>query len=181
VIKRLRVFLSNRAEPLDAFDGQSLRRGEQEHMIERAHRIAEKLHQTPNKIKASIAALVRRIEVAADNLKIELSQNRLVAPLASDTVKPDQNQPIDPADSNLTLPATVHLKRVGREMRLLVAGPNNNRDPDIGLLRIIAREVSITAGYIYVLLRLRWLAPDITTAIVNGQQPLDLNAKNLCG
>jgi hypothetical protein len=41
--------------------------------------------------------------------------------------------------------------------------------------------VSITAGYIYVLLRLRWLAPDITTAIVNGQQPLDLNAKNLCG
>jgi hypothetical protein len=28
-------------------------------------------------------------------------------------------------------------------------------------------------------LRLPWLAPDITTAIVNGQQPLQLNAKKL--
>ena len=28
-------------------------------------------------------------------------------------------------------------------------------------------------------LRLRWLAPDITTAIVNGRQPPQLNAKRL--
>jgi hypothetical protein len=31
----------------------------------------------------------------------------------------------------------------------------------------------------YALLRLPWLAPDVTTAIVNGQQPLQLNAKKL--
>jgi len=35
----------------------------------------------------------------------------------------------------------------------------------------IAREERMTAAYIYMLLRLPWLAPDITTAIVNGQQP----------
>ncbi|MGE3992672.1 hypothetical protein [Pseudorhodoplanes sp.] len=85
-------------------------------------------------------------------------------------------------------------------MELLVEGPNDTRDPDMGLLRIvarahdiyarlaedtkltvhdIARAESLTAGYIYVLLRLRWLAPDVTTAIVNGQQPLDLNAEKL--
>ena len=200
VIERLRAFLSSRAELLDAFDGQSLGRGEQGHIIERASQIAEELGQIPERNRATIATLVRRIEVAADNLKIDLSQNRLIALLASDTVEQDQNQPIDPADPVLTLPATVHLKRVGREMRLLVEGPNDNRDPDMGLLRIIARahdvharlaedtkltvhdiarEESITAGYIYVLLRLRWLAPEITTAIVNGQQPLDLNAQKL--
>ena len=43
----------------------------------------------------------------------------------------------------------------------------------------IAREESVTAAYIYILLRLRWLAPDITTAIVNGRQPPQLNAKKL--
>ena len=43
----------------------------------------------------------------------------------------------------------------------------------------VAREERVTAAYLYILLRLRWLAPDITTAIVNGRQPLRLNAKNL--
>jgi hypothetical protein len=43
----------------------------------------------------------------------------------------------------------------------------------------IARQEHITAGYIYILRRLRWLAPDITTAIVNGQQPRQLNAQKL--
>jgi hypothetical protein len=32
---------------------------------------------------------------------------------------------------------------------------------------------------VYTLLRLPWLAPDITTAIVNGWQPPQLNAKQL--
>jgi site-specific DNA recombinase len=43
----------------------------------------------------------------------------------------------------------------------------------------IAREERVTAAYIYTLLRLPWLAPDITTAIVNGCQPQQLNAKTL--
>jgi site-specific DNA recombinase len=43
----------------------------------------------------------------------------------------------------------------------------------------IAREQRVTPKYLYILLRLRWLAPDITTAIVNGRQPLQLNAMRL--
>ncbi|MGA8419649.1 MAG: hypothetical protein WB691_07820, partial [Pseudolabrys sp.] len=43
----------------------------------------------------------------------------------------------------------------------------------------IAREERVTAAYIYTLLRLPWLAPDITTAIINGRQPSQLNAKRL--
>jgi hypothetical protein len=85
-------------------------------------------------------------------------------------------------------------------MKLLVDDSNDNREPDVGLLRIvarahdiqrrlaadttctvadIAREERVTAAYLYILLRLRWLAPDITTAIANGRQPLHLNAKKL--
>ena len=92
------------------------------------------------------------------------------------------------------------LKRVGREMKILVENSNDSGAIDMGLLRIvarahdiqtrlsenpkltvhdIAREEQVTAAYIYTLLRLPWLAPDITTAIVNGQQPLQLKAKKL--
>jgi site-specific DNA recombinase len=44
-------------------------------------------------------------------------------------------------------------------------------------LRSSRTVANVTAAYLYILLRLRWLAPDITTAIVNGLQPQQLNAK----
>jgi site-specific DNA recombinase len=43
----------------------------------------------------------------------------------------------------------------------------------------IAREERLSAAYIYTLLRLPWLAPDITAAIINGRQPPQLNAMKL--
>ena len=43
----------------------------------------------------------------------------------------------------------------------------------------VARDENVSAAYIYTLLRLPWLAPDITAAIVNGRQPQRLNAKKL--
>ena len=85
-------------------------------------------------------------------------------------------------------------------MRMLVAGADDQAAADPGLLRVIARahdiqgrlsqntdltvhdiarEERVTAAYIYTLLRLPWLAPDITTAIVNGRHPQQLNAKTL--
>jgi len=98
----------------------------------------------------------------------------------------------------LTTPA--RLQRVRREMRMLVENSDDHTTAIPSLLRIIARAHEIqarlvqntkltvhdvarcervTAGYIYNLLRLPWLAPDITTAIVNGRQPQQLNAKIL--
>ena len=85
-------------------------------------------------------------------------------------------------------------------MRMLVDGPDDQAAADPSLLRIIARahdiqgrlsqntkltvhdiarDEGVTAAYLYNLLRLPWLAPDITTAIVNGRQPSQLNAKTL--
>jgi hypothetical protein len=43
----------------------------------------------------------------------------------------------------------------------------------------IAREERVTAAYIYTLLRLPWLALDITAAIATGRQPSQLNAMTL--
>jgi hypothetical protein len=53
-----------------------------------------------------------------------------------------------------------------------------NKDPTL-TVHDIAREECVGAPYIYVLLRLAWLAPDIVTAIINGRQPLGLNAMRL--
>jgi site-specific DNA recombinase len=51
-------------------------------------------------------------------------------------------------------------------------------DPTISV-HDVARQERVTAAYLYIRLRLRWLAPDITTAIVNGRQPSQLSAKRL--
>ena len=85
-------------------------------------------------------------------------------------------------------------------MKMLVEDSNDNTAADPSLLRIvarahdiqtrlvhntkltvhdIARSERVSAAYIYILLRLRWLAPDITAAIVNGRHPPQLNAMKL--
>ena len=100
----------------------------------------------------------------------------------------------------LTVPAT--LKRVGLEMRHLIDAPRNRdaRKPDRSLLRLLARahrfrdlvlrgdgksiaelaeETGVTRPYFSRIVRLGFLAPDITAAILEGRQPIGLSAKQL--
>ena len=142
----------------------------------------------------------RRVEIGPDSVKIGVSQDRLAALLGSNELEFTRDRPIDPSDDVLTLTAPIQLTRVGREMKLLVDDSNDNRSPDMGLLRVVTRaydvqrrlaedttltvhdiahQERVTSDYLYIVLRLRWLAPDITTAIVNGRQPPQLNAKRL--
>jgi hypothetical protein len=100
----------------------------------------------------------------------------------------------------VTLMIPARLQRAGREMRMVVQTVEDQRAPDPALLRAlarahdfrerltqnpdlsahdIARGENVTAAYIYATLRLAWLAPDITDAIVNGRQPPRLTAKKL--
>ena len=100
----------------------------------------------------------------------------------------------------VTLKIAARLQRAGREMRMLVQNSDDQRTANPSLLRIIARahdvqtrliqspylsvhdiarNERVTAAYIYSILRLPWLAPDITAAIVNGRSPLQLTAKRL--
>jgi site-specific DNA recombinase len=204
VISRLRELLTNRGELLDAINNEiddGIRRG---HLIERGRQIADELGQTAEKTKAILLALICRIEVKPDCVKIDISQSRLAALLTSTSIDlPTENQhpkPIDSSDHILTLTVPMRLKRVGREMKMLVDDSDANSAVDMGLLRIVARAHDIqtrlvqdttltvhdiaraernTAAYIYTLLRIPWLAPDITTAIINGQHPPQLNAKKL--
>jgi site-specific DNA recombinase len=92
------------------------------------------------------------------------------------------------------------LKRVGREMRMIVENSDDQTAADPSLLRIIARahdiqerliqntdltvhdiarEEGVSGAYVYCLLRLPSLSPDIVTAIINGRNPPQLTAKKL--
>jgi hypothetical protein len=200
VIGRLRNFLSDHAELLTAIEPEDFNGSGQGHLVQRGRQIADELGQAQENKKAIVTALVRRVEVGPAGVKIDIPPGRLTALLSSNADEWMLDKPVDPSDDVLTLAAPFKLTRVGREMKLLVDDSSDNREPDLGLLRIvarahdiqrrlaedsnlsvrdIAREERITPGYIYILLRLRWLAPDITTAITHGRQPPQLNAKKL--
>lgn len=93
------------------------------------------------------------------------------------------------------------LRRTGMETRLLVDGSpgHGNKEPDRSLLRLLGqarqfndmlmtgrattvRDLSAKAGvspsYFARVLRLSFLAPDITGAILRGRQPVTLTAKS---
>jgi len=203
VINRLRIFLANRGEILDAIDNQVDQNVGQGDLIERAQQIADDLGaQAPEKIKIILMTLVRRVEIRPDCVKIDVSRSNLAALLSAPSVElqTQNHKPANSPDHILTLAAPVRLKRVGREMKMLVKDSNDDAAADLSLLRIIARAHDVqerlvqntklsvhdiaraervTAAYIYTLLRLPWLAPDIITAVVNGRQPPQLNAKKL--
>jgi site-specific DNA recombinase len=203
VINRLRGFLTDPTALLDIADTEAHFGSAQSQSIERGRQVAEELSTvTPDKAKATLMALLCRVTIYSDRIETALSRVRtaeLLTGVSIDLAVPHQRS--DPAAHDvMSLSVPARLKRVGREMRMVVEGTNDQTAVDRSLLRVIARahdiqgrlsqntdltvhdiarEERVTAAYIYTLLRLPWLAPDITTAIVNGRQPQQLNAKTL--
>ena len=203
VIDKLRVFFADPAALIDAVDDEPDSRSGRTQLVERGHQIADELGSaTPNELKAMLMTLSCRVAIKAGRLEIGISRTRLAALLVSQSTniglqnqKPDRN-----SQDVVTLQVGAQLKRAGREVRMLVNNSNDSAAADPSLLRIIARahdvqsrlsqntkltvhdvarEERVSAAYIYNLLRLPWLAPNITTAIINGRQPRQLNAKSL--
>lgn len=200
VVERIRKFLSNRGELLDAIEERDRSQIGHRHLIERGRQLAKDLGETPEKHRQFVLSLVPRVEIGATSLAIHISQTCLTALLESNHVEVPHGHAIGASDPQLTLTAPIQLARVGEQMKLLVEDKDDNREPDMGLMRVlarahdvqrrlcddhsltvreIAREEQITSNYLYVVLRLRWLAPDIVTAIVNGRQPPQLSTKRL--
>jgi site-specific DNA recombinase len=203
VISRLRNFFADPAAMLDIAEAEAQPGSGQRQLIERGRQVAEELRmKTPDKVKATLMVLRCRVTIHSDRIEIALSRGRtaeLLAGQSIDLAAPHQGS--DPASHDvMSLRMPARLKRVGREMRMLVEGADDQTAPDPSLLRVIARahaiqghlsqnadlsvhdiarEEGVTAAYIYTLLRLPWLAPDITSAIVSGRQPHQLNAQTL--
>jgi site-specific DNA recombinase len=147
--------------------------------------------------RAVLAALIERIEVKVDQIDIHLRPLRLWALL---------DLPATPAqgvndDQIELLSVPVRLRRSGREIRMVIDGPDPfAAKPDARLIKLLLRARRFNAtladsegvpfaaladregvcrSYFTRLVRLSYLAPDITQAILDGRQPPDLTAEKL--
>jgi DNA invertase Pin-like site-specific DNA recombinase len=203
VITKLRTFLADQGAILDAIQDEHSDAVRQTRLIGRGRQIAEELGTlAPDKTKAMLMTLLSRVDVKPDRVEINIRRCRLVGLLDAQSIDltMQDGMPGNESDDVLTLTVPARLKRVGREMRMLVENADDQTTADHGLLRIvtrahyiharlmqnadltvrvIARQERVSGAYIYRLLRLPSLAPDIITAIINGKNPPQLTAKEL--
>jgi DNA invertase Pin-like site-specific DNA recombinase len=148
--------------------------------------------------RAVLAALVERIEVSLDQIDIRLRPPRLNA-LFDAAETPSQGATDDETE---ILSVSVRLRRAGREIRMVIDGtdPFDIAKPDPRLIRLLlrarrfnatlahsegvpfaalAQRQGVSRSYFTRLVRLSYLAPDITQAILDGRQPRDLTAGKL--
>ncbi len=151
VIDRLRTFLADPTAILDATDDELYSGLEQRQLIEHGRQIAEELGvEVPDKIKAVLMTLLGRVEIKPEQIEINISRRRLAALLAEQSIdSTTQNEkPERDSDDVLTLVAPARLKRVGREMRMLVENSDDHTAADRSLMRIIARAHALQARLI---------------------------------
>src|SRR6516165_8860979 len=141
--------------------------------------------------------LVARTEVRADQINIHLRATRLGALLDVATALPSVAE-----DETQILSVPIRLRRAGREITMRVDGtdPFATAKPDTRLIRLLirarrfnatlvggdgvpfaalAKRDGVSPSYFTRVVRLSYLAPDITQAILDGRQPRDLTADQL--
>ena len=156
----------------------------------------------PVETRATLVALLSRVNIRPDRVEIKVRRRQLIEQLRAQSITSNTaaSKPDSASDDILTLTVKARLQRVGREMRMLVENADDQTNADPGLLRIvarahdiqarlmqdtaltvhmIARQERVSANYVYRLLRIPSLAPDIVTAIINGKNPPPLTAKRL--
>jgi len=105
-------------------------------------------------------------------------------------------------DETQILSVPIELRRSGREIKMLIEGPDPfaTAKPDARLIKLLirarrfnatlvdsdgvpfaalAKREGVSPSYFTRLVRLSYLAPDITQAILDGRQPRDLTADKL--
>jgi hypothetical protein len=203
VLEKLRAFFADAAALVDTMNDSSSNGLMRTQLIERGHQIANELGaNVPNEVRTMLMTLQCQVIIKPQSVEIGISRRALAAFLSGQAVSPasHEQKPDHKSRDVVVLKVPAELMRAGREIRMLVDNSNDSAAADPSLLRIIARahdiqsrlnqdtkltvhdaarEERVSAAYIYNLLRLPWLAPDITTAIINGRHPRRLNAKSL--
>src|SRR5262249_35854580 len=168
-------------------------------LIARAAEIGNGWTQLPGtRQRAFLTALIDRIAVGAHQIDIHFRPTRLAA-LFDVATTPLPNA-IDDETQILSIP--IRLRRAGREitMRINSTDPFTTAKPDARLIKLLIKarrfNVALVAGdpmpfaalakrervspsYFTRLLRLSYLAPAVTLAILDGRQPPDLTANKL--
>jgi site-specific DNA recombinase len=171
----------------------------QQRLVARAADIGNRWPELPVAGKrAVLTALIERIEVSVDQIDIRLRPQRLNA-LLDVAATPSQGVTGDEIE---LLSVPVRPRRAGREIRMVIDGtdPFDAAKPDARLIRLLlracrfnatladsegvpfaalAQREGVSRSYFTRLVRLSYLAPDITQTILDGRQPGDLTAQKL--
>jgi site-specific DNA recombinase len=170
----------------------------QHRVIARAGEIGRSWPELPaTRQRAFLTALIERIDVAANRIEIHFRPTRLstldIAAMPSPSETDDETQ---------ILSVPIALRRSGREIKTRIDGadPFATAKPNARLIKLLirarrfnatlvdsdgvpfaalAKREGVSPSYFTRLVRLSYLAPDITQAILDGCQPRDLTADKL--
>ena len=171
----------------------------QRRLVAQAEEIGKSWPELPaTRQRALLTALIERIDVGANRIDIHFRPTRLgmlldIAATPLRTATDEETQ---------ILPVPIRLRRSGREIKMLIEGtdPFATAKPDARLIKLLirarrfnatlvdsdgvpfaalAKQEGVSPSYFTRLVRLSYLAPDITQAILDGRQPCDLTADKL--
>ena len=170
----------------------------QRRLITRAGEIGKSWTELPGtRQRAFLTTLIDRIDVRAHQIDIHFRPARLGALLDVATPLPSAS------DDETQIPSEpIRLRRTGREITMRIDGtdPFATAKPDARLIKLLirarrfnatlldsdgvpfaalAKRQGVSPSYFTRLVRLSYLAPDITEAILDGRQPPDLTADKL--
>jgi DNA invertase Pin-like site-specific DNA recombinase len=170
----------------------------QRRLITRAEEISKSWSELPvARQRTLLAALIERIEVGTNRIDIKFRPTRLDA-LLQITATPSSYA----TDETQILSVPVRLRRCRHEIKMLIEGtdPFATAKPDARLIKLLikacrfnatlvgsdgvpfaalAKREGVSQSYFTRLVRLSYLAPDITQAILDGRQPCDMTADKL--
>ncbi len=201
VVSRIRAFLSSAAEIHAAVEPDAKSAIEQKSLIARAAALSDQWErQSPAQTRGLLCTFVTRIDLRPDKVDIHLLPKRLGRILTGDTSALSQVSTVAEDAPTLTLSAPAHLRRAGMEMTMLIDGNHARKGkPNPSLIKLIikaqklketfiqggqpladvAKSAGVSSSYFTRLVKLSFLAPDITKAILEGHQPTDLTAGRL--
>jgi hypothetical protein len=171
----------------------------QRRLIARAAEIGKSWTELPaTRQRTFLTTLIDRIDIGAHQIDIHLRPARLAALL--DAAATPLSSATD--DKIQLLSMSVRLRRAGRAIRMWIEGtdPLATAKPDARLVKLLvrarrfnatllgsdgvpfaalAKREGVSPSYFTRLVRLSYLAPDITETILDGRQPHDLTADKL--
>ena len=202
MIDRVREWLADEAAVFHAVEPLVADLDQRQAVLGQAADLSERWPElAPSESKAVIRQLVRRIEVGRDSVQVEVRPGLLLKDLGTADTSPADHRACGDDPSGVTLTIAARLKRIGMATKLLIEGDAKHprATPDRSLLRLLAQaqqfralvlqgggksitalaaEAGFGASFTRVL-RLGFLAPQVVTAILQGRQPPELNAKQL--
>ncbi len=203
VADRVCRFLSNDAEVFEAIQGWNREIMELKRLVERAVKLSETWTTlSPAQTRSILRALMVRIDVQATKVDIHLVPAGLTDLLQDNPLDPPPaSECAEDADS-MTLSVPARFQRVGKETRMIIKGIGpqiHEAKPDPSLIKLIVKAhvlheklmtenmgigdiaefESVHHSYVSRMIRLAFLSPEITEAILDGRQPLGLTATKL--